>query len=70
MSSSLNGCSSVEDALTQIENVLRQACRETGYGQIVVDISRCNQYDIRIVIKGSVHYKYDVKTKKLLSTEG
>ncbi|MEA5517091.1 hypothetical protein [Nodularia sp. UHCC 0506] len=63
---------SIDEFFKRFESVLLQTWQDTGYGHLEIDSERINQDKIRVILRGSTHYRYvisDEDLKNRTSTE-
>lgn len=56
---------SIPQVFAQIQNLVCQGWQETGFGSLVIESERINCKKIRIVIRGSTHYKYVISDEEV-----
>ncbi len=53
---------SISEIISHIERLLYSAWCETGYGQLIIENHRIQHGHVRVVLRGSTHYKYVVSS--------
>jgi hypothetical protein len=56
---------SVSRIFAKIESLLIQAWQETGYGSLTVDSEKISPTRIKVIIRGSTHYRYIISMKDI-----
>jgi len=51
----------IKNFFKQFEDLLLQTWQETGFGHLEVDSERINNDKIRVIIRGSTHYRYVIR---------
>lgn len=57
--------SSVDELFQSLEKILFQTWQETGFGHVEIDSERINQNKIRVIIRGSTHYRFVISNEDL-----
>jgi hypothetical protein len=60
----------IEEVLSRIESLLCQTWQETGFGALTIESERASDKKIRIVIKGSIHYRYIISDQDVSRWSG
>jgi hypothetical protein len=56
---------SVNRLFSKIESLLTQAWQETGYGSLSIDSEKISSTKIKVIIRGSTHYRYIISYKDI-----
>lgn len=51
---------SVDRLFSKIESLLIQTWQETGHGSLTIDSEKTSPKKIKVVIRGSTHYRYTI----------
>ncbi len=54
---------SISEIISHIERLLYSAWCETGYGQITIESHRIQHGHVRVILRGSTHYKYVISSE-------
>jgi hypothetical protein len=65
MSTSNSSTAEINSLLQRIQTILLQTWQETGFGHIEVDSERINSDKIRVIIRGSTHYRYVISDSEV-----
>jgi hypothetical protein len=61
---------SVSRVFAKIESLLTQAWQETGYGSLTIESEKISPTKIKVIIRGSTHYRYVISRDDVQQSSG